>query len=51
MLGLTKKVDPSIKKKAINIAAIENSLEDENFLMDTKKFLIWKMTMEFFVKN
>ena len=29
MLGLTKKVHPSIKKKAINIAAIENGLEDE----------------------
>jgi hypothetical protein len=29
MMGLTKKVHPSIKKKAINIAAIENTLEDE----------------------
>lgn len=29
MTGLTKKVHPSIKKKAINIAATENGLEDE----------------------
>lgn len=29
MLGLTKKIHPSIKKKAINIANIENCLENE----------------------